>query len=192
MRAAPPPKTSADAFGPHVPGTLVAGNLANGWTDLLVEIYARRRVEEGLLVPAVAEPLVVWVLSGTARVEERELGAGDNPWTGRVVTAGEFFLTTTPTPYEVRWRVTGPEPFETMHAYVGLPLFARAAREVLGANAGIPALREVFWRARLRPFRPAGLAPGRGDRKPSRQRAFPPGPRPEPRRAPAPHLPGAG
>ena len=50
--------------------------------------------------------MVVWVLSGTAWVEERELGAGDNPWTGRVVTAEEFFLTTTPTPYELRWRVT--------------------------------------------------------------------------------------
>ena len=136
-----PEKTSAEAFGRHVPGTLIAAGEGPAWTDVLVEIYARRRVEEGILVPAVAEPLLVWILSGSALVEERDF---DGTWTGREVAAGEFFLTTSPTPYELRWKVTSAENFENLLAYLGLPVFARALKEVRGIEAEAPMLREVF------------------------------------------------
>ena len=122
-----------------MPGVLLAAGTGSPWSDILVEIYTRRRVEERLLVPAVAEPLIVWILSGRALVEERDGGA----WTGRTVCAGDFFLTTSPTPYELRWRVTSPENLETLHAYVSLPILARAHAEVLGVTA-VPRLREVF------------------------------------------------
>ena len=97
---ASPQTTSAEAFAQHVPGTLLATGSGPAWTDVLIEVYARRRTETCLVVPAVAEPLVVLILAGRAFVEEREFGG---PWTGRTVCAGEFFLTTTPTPYELRW-----------------------------------------------------------------------------------------
>jgi len=135
-----PEKTSAEAFGQRVPGTLIAAT-GPPWTEVLVEIYARRRVEECIVVPAVAEPLIVWVVSGSALVEEREFGG---IWTGRNVTAGEFFLTTSSTPYELRWKATSPENFENLLAYIGLPIFARALKEVLGIDAEAPNLREVF------------------------------------------------
>jgi AraC family transcriptional regulator len=93
------------------------------------------------VVPAVAEPQLVWIVSGSALVEEREFGG---KWSGRTVTAGEFFLTTTATPYELRWRVTSAENFETLVAYIGLPLFGRAHAEVSGTEAREPRLREVF------------------------------------------------
>ena len=133
-------KTSAEAFGPQVPGVLLAAGTGSSWSDILVEIYARQRVEDCLLVPAVAEPLIVWILSGSALVEEREPGG---TWTGCTVCAGEFFLTTSPTPYELRWRVTSPENLETLHAYLSLPMLARAHEEVLG-GAEVPRLREIF------------------------------------------------
>ncbi len=135
----PHARTSAEAFGQQVPGVLLAAGTGSAWSDILVEIYARQRVEDCLLVPAVAEPLIVWILSGRALVEERDGGA----WTGRTVCTGEFFLTTSPTPYELRWRVTSPENLETLHAYVSLPVLARAHEEVLG-GAGVPRLCEVF------------------------------------------------
>ncbi len=93
----------------------------------MVEVVSRRRVEERLLIPAVAEPLIVWVVSGCALVEERELGAG---WTGKMVRPGDFFLTTTNAPYELRWQVTGPADFVVLHAYLGLPLMARVGQVV--------------------------------------------------------------
>lgn len=137
-----PRKTSAEAHALHVPGTLLATGVGPAWTDVLVELFARQRSEAGLVVPAVAEPLVILILSGRALVEEREF---DGPWTGRTVCAGEFFLTTTPTPYELRWQVTGPERLETMHVYLGLPLFARAVKEAShGVDVSPGALQEVF------------------------------------------------
>lgn len=117
---------------------MVGGGQA--WKDLLVEIHSRRRVEESLIIPAVAEPMIVWILSGTVRFEERELGGR---WVANRVEAGSFFLTMSPTPYELRWEVVGPAPFEVMHVFIGLPIFVRAIKDVLGRDAAAPTLREV-------------------------------------------------
>lgn len=133
-------RTSAEALAEQVPGKLLASSGGQSCKDLLVQIFSRQRVEESVIVPAVAEPLIVWILSGSALVEERELGG---TWTPVKVEAGHFYLTTSPTPYELRWQGTGPEPFETMHVYVSLPLFERATKDVWGESAGALRLREI-------------------------------------------------
>lgn len=102
-----PQKTTAENFAQYVPGTLIAVGQGAAWTDVFFEIYTRRRVEESIIVPAVAEPLIVWVVSGSALVEEREFGG---EWSGRLVQADDFFLTTSATPYELRWRAQGADP----------------------------------------------------------------------------------
>src|SRR6202011_3617675 len=116
-----PESTSAEAFNQYLPGRLIAAS--NGWKNLLVRIYSEPRVKESVIYPAVAEPRIVRILSGAAVVEERELGG---PWLKTRVEAGDFFLTASQSPYEVRWRAIGPEPFATMHLYLGLPVFNRA------------------------------------------------------------------
>jgi len=135
----PAERTSAEAFEKHLPGKLIAASRGKPWKDLLVQVFARQQTQETILVPAVAEPLIVWILSGAAVVEERELGG---PWQTNIVTSGDFFLTTSPTPYELRWKAKGPEPFEVMHLYLGLPIFNRAIKDVFN-QAGTPQLREV-------------------------------------------------
>ena len=92
-----PESTSAEAFNHYVPGRLIAAS--NGWKNLLVRIYSEPRVEESVIYPAVAEPRIVRILSGAAVVEERELSG---PWLKTRVEAGEFFLTASQSPYEVR------------------------------------------------------------------------------------------
>jgi len=72
-------------------------------------------------------------------VEERDLG---RDWIASHVKVGDFFLTRSPTPYEMRWRVIGDAPFHVMHLYLSVPFFERVACEVLGC-ASPPALREV-------------------------------------------------
>jgi AraC family transcriptional regulator len=133
-------RTSAELLGRHIRGKLLASSSGPAWKDVLVRVFARQRVEESVLVPAVAEPLIVRVLSGAAVVEEREL---DGAWTANEVEVGDFFLTTSATPYELRWQATGVEPFEVMHLYLGLPIFNRAARDVLGETRDAPPLREI-------------------------------------------------
>src|SRR5439155_8910891 len=67
-------RTSAEAFEKHLPGKLIAASSGRSWKDLLVQVFSRQQAQETILVPAVPEPLFVWILSGTAVVEERELG----------------------------------------------------------------------------------------------------------------------
>src|SRR6202048_5401421 len=97
--------TSAEAFNQYLRGKLIAAS--SGWKNLLVRIYSEPRVEESVIYPAVAEPRIVRILSGTAVVEERELGGS---WLKSRVEVGDFFLTASQSAYEVRWRAIGPEP----------------------------------------------------------------------------------
>jgi AraC family transcriptional regulator len=133
-----PESTSAEAFDQYVSGRLIAAS--NGWKDLLVRIYSESPVRESTIVPGIAEPYIVRVLSGAAVVEERELGG---PWLKTRVETGDFFLTASQSHYELRWRSIGPEPFGTMHLYLGLPVFTRAIEEVFEKNLGTIHLRDV-------------------------------------------------
>lgn len=134
-----PERTSARGLEQFIAGrTLLSGD-SLAWSDLFVQVYSRRSHQEAFLVPAVAEPLVVWVMSGEALVEERDVG---REWIAAHVKVGDFFLTRTDTPYEMRWRATGTDPFQVMHLYISVPLFERVARDVLGCSAP-PRLREV-------------------------------------------------
>jgi AraC family transcriptional regulator len=74
----------------------------------------------------------VWILRGTARVEERDIGG---KWLASDVEAGDFFLTDCDEPYELRWRTDDGGPLEVMHLYLGLRLLDRAARD---ANSLLP------------------------------------------------------
>ncbi|MDR1283417.1 MAG: helix-turn-helix transcriptional regulator [Opitutaceae bacterium] len=124
----------------QMPGKLVFGCCERPWRDLLVKIYSLQRIEDGVIIPSVVEPFVVWVLSGEAVIEEREPGA---EWVAHHVRAGDFYLTTSPTPYELRWKAVGRRRLEVMHVYLGLAVFRQAAREVLGRAGRQASLREV-------------------------------------------------
>lgn len=113
----------------HIPGERIAGNEDSLQTDMLVQIFRRQRTEHSVQVPAVAEPLLVWILTGNARVEERAAGEG---WQGKEVQAGDFYLTATDVPYEMRWQARGPTPFEVMHVYLGVSLLEDAIAQQQG------------------------------------------------------------
>jgi AraC family transcriptional regulator len=133
-------RTSAEAMAAHLPGSVVASSSGHVWKDAFIRIFRRPPVEDSVIVPAVAEPLIVWILSGAVVLEEREPGG---PWTANQIGAGDFFLTMSPTPYELRWRATNAEPFVPMHVYLSLPLYERARKEVWGEAAPPRPLREV-------------------------------------------------
>jgi AraC family transcriptional regulator len=133
-----PESTSADAFDRYAAGRLIAASI--GWKDLLVRIYSEYPAQDSVIVPGVAEPFIVRVLSGAAVVEERELGG---PWLKTRVEAGDFFLTASKSPYELRWKAIGPEPFGTMHLHLGLPIFTRAIEEAFEKDLETIHLRDV-------------------------------------------------
>jgi AraC family transcriptional regulator len=51
------------------------------------------------MVPGVREPLIVWIISGDAMVDER---VPRGTWKGNRVIEGDFFLTTATAPTEMR------------------------------------------------------------------------------------------
>ncbi|WP_260855146.1 hypothetical protein [Mesorhizobium amorphae] len=103
---------------------------------LEAQIFRRRFREDELLVPAVAEPFLVWIVSGEALLEECDPGS---EWHGGVVKAGSFFLTHTDTPYLMRWQAREETPFEVMHLYLDRSLIDRAA-----VTLGLKAVRCRF------------------------------------------------
>lgn len=108
--------------------------------DVVLQLFSHRSVEVPIGVPAVVEPLLVLVLAGAAQVEERTPGG---QWNTVNVRAGDFFLTDTDEPYEMRWQALEGERFEVMHLYLGLPLIDQAARELLGPQSTGVALLDV-------------------------------------------------
>ena len=91
-------------------------------------------------MPAVTEPLIVWISSGEAETQERE---NDGPWLTSHVKRDSLFLTAAGAPYDFRWRTLTSEPFEAVLVLLGLPLFGEALQEVFGANAVHARLRDA-------------------------------------------------
>ncbi|MRV76709.1 helix-turn-helix domain-containing protein [Duganella sp. FT92W] len=135
------PRTSAEAFEEYIPGELLAEHRAQSSGDVFVQILARRQEQENIIIPAVPEALIVWILSGEAVVEERPPGG---EWVANRVVAGDFFLTTATTPTEMRWKAAAGTPFTVMHVYIGVSMMQNIAlREVSGArDATLSALLE--------------------------------------------------
>ncbi|MBA1275418.1 helix-turn-helix domain-containing protein [Stutzerimonas azotifigens] len=104
-----------------------------GLQDVVLQLFKHHSITEPVLVPAVAEPLLVMVLAGSAIVEERALGG---EWESAEVNVGDFYLTSTDLPYEMRWQTRGGETFEVMHLYLAHSLLDQASRDVWGSQAG--------------------------------------------------------
>lgn len=135
-----PTHSSAEALEEHIPGEILTEYKAQSSQDIFVQILSRRQQQDSVIIPAVPEPLIVWILSGEAVVEERPLGG---QWLASEVKAGDFFLTTAAEPTELRWQAGDAQPFKVMHIYIGLQLLTRAIREIHGKTLSDFALREV-------------------------------------------------
>lgn len=127
-------------MGRYLPAETRLTELPMPTQDVVLQLFSHRSVEVPIGVPAVVEPLLVLVLAGEAQVEERTPGG---QWSTVNVRAGDFFLTDTDEPYEMRWQALEGERFEVMHLYLGLPLIDQAARELLGPQSTGVALLDV-------------------------------------------------
>ena len=131
----PPPR--ARSLLRHVPGEIL-GQADTGPGGLLVERFVHRTIAEPFVAPAVADPLLVWIADGGARVEERDLGGG---WSAVDVRRGDLFVVDSDEPYELRWRAEGAS-FEALHVHLGVHLIEAAAADLFGQPQR-PALREA-------------------------------------------------
>jgi len=133
-------RSTVENFSAFLPGDSVDFDSQQAWRNVFVRILTHRTIEDSIVVPAVAEPLVVWVLSGSAMVEERTQGG---EWQACSVEEGSFFLTTTAVPYEMRWKTVDCETFQVMHLYLGLPILDAAIHDVFGSTKAPVRFREI-------------------------------------------------
>ena len=134
-----PSLTSAEEHHQYFPGRRVHLGSGSAWQNILVEIHHRNPVERTLLIPAVAEPQLIWQISGHLLCSDRDLGG---KWHTHEVRPGDLFLTASSEPYELKWKALSQEPSVVMHVTIGLPFLARAAKELDGPVAKIPRLKE--------------------------------------------------
>lgn len=123
----------AEAMQHYLPGGHPALPLPHVTPDVVLHLFTHRSITEPILVPAVAEPLLVMVLAGSAIVEERAAGG---EWAQTEVRVGDFFLTSTTQPYEMRWQTRDGDSFEVMHLYLAPTLIDHAARDLGLQQAG--------------------------------------------------------
>ncbi len=126
-----PEKSTPEALSQRIHARLLARSHGTAWSTISVHLLSHQPLETNLLVPAVAEPLLVWIVSGAARIEERDIGGA---WMSVEVSAGDFYLTQSETPYEMRWETSEGEPLCVMHLYLGLPIYQQAISEVFGTD----------------------------------------------------------
>ncbi|MBO1358923.1 helix-turn-helix transcriptional regulator [Acetobacter sacchari] len=136
MNAKPFPYPKANWLLGHLPGELVA-HAETGAGGLIAHLITHRTIETPVLVPAVAEPLLVWIATGAARVEER---ADDGGWRRIEVGPGDLFVVDSDEPYELRWQALG-ESFQALHVYLSVALVEAAALALYGQRQR-PSLRE--------------------------------------------------
>jgi AraC family transcriptional regulator len=136
-----PEMTSAEALEMYPAGLKIAGGEGDAWRDVCLSIFSLDTQAEQFPMPAVAEPFIVWVMSGEAETMERE--PGQQEWLVHQVNAGSLYLTAAAVPYEFSWRRISSEPFQVMLITFSLPLLERALTDVYGQKANTADLRDV-------------------------------------------------
>ncbi len=126
-------RVPAEFMWQYMPGEKLAPPQPPAAQDVVVHLFTHHSITEPILVPAVAEPLLVLVLAGSAVVEERVAGS---EWEQSEVRGGDFFLTSTTQPYEMRWQARDGDSFEVMHVYLAPTLIDRAARDLTQRQSG--------------------------------------------------------
>ena len=131
------PSAAADATRPV---EVIATSIGRAWKELQVETLSLPAVEKGRIMSETKEPQIVWILAGETQFEEREIGGR---WLTTHISKGDFFLTAPGPLYEMRWKLSGPLPYQAMVVSLGLPVFLRAMKDVFGKDADAVSLRDI-------------------------------------------------
>jgi AraC family transcriptional regulator len=127
-----PNLTSAESLASYPPGDTLTKSQGPAWRDVQMSVFSLSSSEEAFDMPAVNEPFIVWIVSGEAQTEERELG-------GALVTThirpGSLFLTMAGAPYAFKWKRLSSEPLEVVLLLLGMPIFDAALQELYGDRA---------------------------------------------------------
>jgi len=135
-----PETTSAEELKHYHSGKCLIAGVGRAWKEVKAFFYVQPESSGIQHVPSVNEPILHWVKSGEAKIQERDLGG---PWIFSRVRRGSFFLTVGGSSYDCRWNVLSKEPFQFMIVSIDLAILQEALREVIGNNADCARLRNI-------------------------------------------------
>ncbi|WP_417763098.1 helix-turn-helix domain-containing protein [Shewanella sp.] len=128
-----PPFTSAEAINQYPPGLKITQSQGKAWNDLQLSVFSLETEAEQFSMPVIPEPMIVWVLSGHAETQEREIN--ESNWHRYEVKQCSLYLTAGGVPYEFRWRRLSPEPFRVLLLVLNQSLFDEALKERFGNDS---------------------------------------------------------
>lgn len=135
-----PETTSAEGLEQYLGGKCLVASRGEAWREIRASIFVQPSAAGMVNVPSVSEPVLLWITSGAAEIQERETGG---PWITSRIKKRSFFLTAAGAPYDCRWKTLTSERFEFMLVSIALPLLQRALEEVFGVDAIHARLRDV-------------------------------------------------
>jgi AraC family transcriptional regulator len=113
------------------------------WVGLFVRRYQCPSVVDTFLVPATPEPLISCVMTGSAELQEREVGEA---WVTRNVQPGSIFITRSMTPYELRHRSPIGQELDFIVIHLAVDQFLSASEVVYPGKTGDLEVVDFFGR----------------------------------------------
>lgn len=133
--------TSAEAIDSYPAGEKILSGQGPAWHGIKLSMFSLTSDAETFFMPAIVEPFIVWIISGSAETKERE--NADQEWQHSTVNAGSLFLTEAGAPYEFSWRRLSKEPFHVMMLVLETTLVEEALTEAFGQKSRFAKLKDV-------------------------------------------------
>ena len=116
---------------------MVADSAALHWSALYVRRFRFPHIVDRFLVPATAEPLISCVVGGTVEMQERDVGEA---WLTRQLQRGDIFITSSKTPYELRWSSPLGQELDSITIHLAVDQFREALEAVY------PRAKRTMWK----------------------------------------------
>ncbi|MDN3446767.1 AraC family transcriptional regulator [Psychrobacter sp. APC 3281] len=128
-----PEMTSAEAIDKY-PAGLQVFRVSNGpWSNVQLSIFSLESDCEQFSMPAISEPMIVWVMSGEATTQERD--NGNHKWNIHHVKADSLYVTAGGAKYDFGWKRHSDEPLQVLMLVISQSIFDEALREQYGKNS---------------------------------------------------------
>lgn len=136
-----PELTSAESLEKYPAGLKIAGGEGDAWKDVRISLFSLDSVMEQYSMPGIAEPFLVWIISGEAETMERE--SDDDEWISSHIKSGSLYLTAAAVPYQFKWQRLTDEPFRVLLVTLSLPLLEQALISLYGDKSKQAEMRDI-------------------------------------------------
>ncbi|MGO3423941.1 MAG: helix-turn-helix domain-containing protein [Pseudoalteromonas distincta] len=137
-----PETTSAQALKYYPAGDIIVSGEGPVWQSLSATIFSLNTTFEHFKMPVVAEPMMVWVISGEAETKERV--DDSEQWQTEKIIAGTVFVTASGESYEFKWRRLSEEPVRILMVVLSLPVYEHALAHIFNEQADCAELNDFL------------------------------------------------